>query len=242
MITVHKNNERGYANHGWLEACHSFSFGDFYDPKRMGFGPLRVINEDRIAAGQGFPTHGHKDMEIITYVIEGAIAHKDTLGNGETLRPGEIQRMSAGTGIRHSEFNPLDDQQTHLLQIWILPAKDNQTPSYQQLGIAPKIADGSLTLIGSQQATPSDPHTVKIHQDVDLYAAKPKAGDTISISADTQRLYWLQVVKGDIALNSITASAGDAFAIEDETILDITTLSDSEFLLFDMARSSTKHQ
>lgn len=231
MLHLLKSNDRGHADHGWLNAYHSFSFADYYDPKKMGFSILRVINEDRIQGGEGFPTHGHKDMEIITYIIEGALEHKDTLGNNEVIKPGEVQRMTAGTGIRHSEFNHLKDKQTHLLQIWILPRKKNEKPGYDQKNFSDQIKEGDLTLIGS----PDGKHdSIVINQDMSLYAGHFKAGDSAEFELLKGRQGWLQLISGHINVNHQGMDPGDGLAITQERKLEIKAHKKSEFLFFDL--------
>ena len=230
MITLRKSQDRGTANFGWLDARHSFSFGHYYDPEHMGFGPLRVINEDRIEPGKGFDTHGHRNMEIVTYILEGALEHKDSLGSGEVLRPGEVQRMTAGRGIRHSEFNPSKDEGTHLLQIWLLPEKDGLEPSYEQKDFT-RERHGSLKLVASHDAREG---SLKIHQDVDLFASVLMEGETLSYIINPERKGWLQLAKGSLLLNGLVLGQGDGVAISNESELHIKALKDSDFLLFDM--------
>ncbi|HEX8736413.1 MAG TPA: pirin family protein [Pyrinomonadaceae bacterium] len=232
MIKVRRANERGHANYGWLDTYHTFSFNTYYDPRFMGFRTLRVINEDRVAAGEGFGTHGHANMEIITYVTEGALAHKDSTGGEETLRPHEVQRMTAGTGIRHSEFNPSATESTHLYQIWILPEKDGLTPGYEQTFFAPEEKKGKLRLVASRAGTDG---SVKINQDVSLYSSILAAGEEVSHNLAENRYGWLQVVKGKLEINGEALNASDGAAISDERELKIKALEDeTEFLLFDL--------
>lgn len=228
MLNIRTSNERGHANHGWLNSFHTFSFADYHDPRHMGFRSLRVINEDWVAPGKGFGMHPHQNMEILTYVVSGAIAHKDSLGNSEILRPGEIQRMTAGSGIMHSEFNPSDTEPLHLLQIWIVPNRRSLTPSYEQKEI-PKRAAGELVLI----ASPDGHGTVTINQDVRLYCSHFHANQTVVHPLVEGRAAWLQLIKGSVTVNGKSLQAGDAAAIEDED-MTITANSDSEFLLFDL--------
>src|SRR5262252_4566222 len=195
MITVRPAAERGIANFGWLDSRHSFSFGHYYDPKHMGFGTLRVINEDRVEPGKGFDTHGHRDMEIVSYVLEGALAHKDSLGTGSVIRPGDVQRMSAGTGIRHSEFNHSKTDPVHFLQIWILPERDGLTPSYEQKTFDERAKRGGFRLVGSRDGRDG---SVTIHQDVDLYAAILADGESVSHAFAADRRGWLQVARGSV--------------------------------------------
>lgn len=193
MITIRPSHERGAANYGWLDTRHSFSFSNYYDPRHMGFGPLRVINEDKIAPTQGFGTHGHRDMEIVTYVLSGALEHKDSIGNGSIIRPGDVQRMSAGTGIRHSEFNASDRDSVHLLQIWLLPAENGIDPGYEQIYIDPDQKRGQLRLIGSSDGRDG---SVTIHQDVSLYASLLANGDRVEHTLAPGRVAWVQVAQG----------------------------------------------
>lgn len=217
---------------GWLDTKYTFSFNNYYDPKFMGFRNLRVINEDYVAPGQGFGTHGHADMEIITYVIEGALAHKDSTGGSETLRPHEVQRMTAGSGIRHSEFNPSDTERVHLYQIWILPEKDGLEPGYEQTYFAPESKQGRLKLVASRGG---DDGSVKINQDVQLYSSILSKGEEVTHELAENRHAWLQIVKGSVALKGEILNASDGAAISDETVLKIKSLEDdTEFLLFDL--------
>lgn len=233
MITIRPSHERGAANYGWLDTRHSFSFSNYYDPRHMGFGPLRVINEDKVAPTQGFGTHGHRDMEIVTYVLSGALEHKDSIGNGSIIRPGDVQRMSAGTGIRHSEFNASDRDSVHLLQIWLLPAENGIDPGYEQIYIEPDQKRGQLRLIGSPDGRDG---SVTIHQDVSLYASLLAHGDRVEHTLAAGRVAWVQVAQGAITLNGHTLTAGDGAAIEAETQLAFSsTAEDTELLLFDMA-------
>jgi hypothetical protein len=232
MIKVRRANERGHANYGWLDTYHTFSFNTYYDPQFMGFRSLRVINEDRVAAGEGFGTHGHANMEIITYVTEGALAHKDSTGGEETLRPHEVQRMTAGTGIRHSEFNPSETESTHLYQIWILPEKDGLTPGYEQTYFAPEEKKGKLRLVASRAGADG---SVKINQDVSLYGSILASGEEVAHDLAENRHGWIQVVKGKLEINGETLNASDGAAISDERALKIKALeNDTEFLLFDL--------
>lgn len=231
MIKIRRSNERGHANHGWLDTRFTFSFADYFDPKFMGFRVLRVINEDVIEPAQGFPKHGHRDMEIITYVISGELSHRDSMGNGETVRPNEIQRMTAGTGVLHSEYSSLTDK-THLLQIWILPDKDRLTPSYEQKFFPPEEKQGKLKLVASKGG---DDDSVHINQDVKLYASVLKTGEEVVLNLVEKRYAWIQLISGSLDLNGETLNAGDGAAISEETVLSIESLQDkSEFLIFDM--------
>jgi hypothetical protein len=231
MITIRRAGERGHANFGWLESRHSFSFGQYYDPEHMGFGPLRVINDDRVSPDAGFDTHGHRDMEIISYVLEGGLAHEDSLGTGSVIRPGDVQRMSAGTGIRHSEFNASKTEPVHFLQIWIMPETQGIVPSYEQKHFPEVERAGKLRLVAS--GSPRD-GALKIHQDADLYASLLKAGEKVGFTPRSGRGRWLQVAKGSLAVNGIALQEGDGLAASGERQIDIEANSDSEFLLFDM--------
>lgn len=232
MISVRKSNERGGFNHGWLRTNHTFSFSDYYDPKFMGFRALRVINEDYIAAAEGFPTHPHRDMEIITYIISGALEHKDTLGSHSVIVPGEVQHMSAGTGIRHSEFNHLKDKETHLLQIWIVPDRAGHTPRYGQKNFLPRLEKKNFVLTVSPDGRED---SIAIHQDAMMWVAKPKNGETIEYTLKHGRYAWIQLVKGSLTVNgSVELSVGDGAAISDEDALKIQASQDSEFLFFDL--------
>ncbi|MFM7472188.1 MAG: pirin family protein [Nodosilinea sp.] len=232
MITLRPEAERGGANRGWLDSRHSFSFSNYYDPNHMGFASLRVINEDIISPGGGFPTHGHQDMEILTYVLQGALEHRDSLGNGSVIRPGDIQRMSAGTGIFHSEFNASNREPVHLLQIWLLPASQGIQPGYEQIYVAPEQKQGQLRLVGSSDGRQG---SVTIHQQVDLYATILKAGDQVDYPLASGHVVWIQVAQGALTLNSQNLIAGDGAAISEEKLLTLIGLApESEFLLFDM--------
>ena len=231
MIKIRRSNERGHAHYGWLDTNYTFSFSSYYDPRFMGFRSLRVINEDFIEPDQGFPTHGHADMEILTYVIYGELSHKDSMGNASTILPNEVQRMSAGTGILHSEYSSPTDK-THLLQIWILPEEKDLTPSYEQTFFAPEEKQGKLKLVASRAGTDG---SVTIHQDVNLYSSILAAGDTVEHKLAENRHVWIQIVKGSIALNGETLTQGDGAAVSNETLLKIKSLADeTEFLLFDL--------
>jgi redox-sensitive bicupin YhaK (pirin superfamily) len=233
MIQIRPAKERGHANHGWLDTYHTFSFSDYFDPKHMGFRSLRVINEDRVKGGYGFPTHPHQDMEIITYVLEGSLEHKDSMGTGSTIRPGEIQKMSAGTGIRHSEFNPSKTEAVHLLQIWILPEKKGLRPMYEQKAIPAEEKKGKLRLLGSPEGGDGK---VTIYQDAKLYATELAPGDSVQHELESGRYAWVQVARGKISLNGKTLQAGDGAAVTNEQKLELAGVGDkSEVLLFDLA-------
>jgi quercetin 2,3-dioxygenase len=221
---------RGRARFGWLDSRHTFSFGHYHDDAHMGFGPLRVINEDRVTPGAGFDTHGHSDMEILSYVLEGELAHKDSIGTGSVIRPGEVQRMSAGTGIRHSEFNPSPQAPVHFLQIWILPEREGLKPGYQQSAF-PLDDKGRLHLVASGDGRDG---SLTINQDVDLYAGRLTEGEIVERKLRDGRLGWLQVARGAVSLNGVALATGDGAAVEKETDLVIRADSDAEILLFDM--------
>lgn len=229
-MKLRKSLERGHLNFGWLDTYHTFSFGEYYDPQHMGFRKLRVINEDRVAANQGFGTHPHNNMEIITYVLSGELSHKDSMGNGSTIYPGDVQRMSAGTGVTHSEFNH-SSHEVHLLQIWILPAIQNLTPSYEQKCFLEEEKKNRLCLVASQDARAG---SVKIHQDLDLYASILDEGHDLEFLLKPQRAAWIQVVSGKLEINGVVAQAGDGISTENETNLKISAKEKSEFLLFDL--------
>ena len=232
MIKIRRSKERGHANYGWLDTNYTFSFSNYYDPRFMGFRDLRVINEDVIEPNQGFPTHGHADMEILTYVIKGELSHKDSMGNGPTILPNEVQRMSAGTGVLHSEYSS-PTEETHLLQIWILPEEKNLTPSYEQTFFAPEDKKGKLKLVASRAGTDG---SVTIHQDVNLYSSILAKDEEVSHELAENRHAWIQVIKGEIFLKGEILSAGDGAAISEEKLLKIKSLADeSEFLMFDLA-------
>ena len=231
MINIRQSNERGHTNQGWLDTHYTFSFSDYYDPHFMGFRDLRVINEDFIEADQGFPKHGHRDMEIITYIISGELSHRDSMGNGETIRPGEVQRMTAGTGVLHSEFSSPTDK-THLLQIWILPEAKNLTPAYEQRLFPAQEKHGRLRLVASRGG---DDGSVKINQDVKLYASILGADNEVRYDIVEGRHAWVQLISGSLDLNGETLSLGDGAAISEESSLNIRALThNSEFLLFDL--------
>ncbi|TAF54991.1 MAG: pirin family protein [Oscillatoriales cyanobacterium] len=233
MITIRRAPDRGSVNLGWLDSNYSFSFGHYYDPKHMGFASLRVINEDKIAPGRGFDMHGHSDMEIITYVLQGALKHQDSLGNGSVIRPGDVQRMSAGTGIRHSEYNASKTEPVHLLQIWIQPNEFGIAPSYEETHFDLDQTRNVCRLIGSNDARDG---SVKIHQAIDLYAAVLEEGRSVDHSLQAGRVAWLQVARGSLLCNGEALTAGDGVAIEQAMALTLTgTSEEAEFLLFDMA-------
>ncbi|MGZ6069951.1 MAG: pirin family protein [Myxococcaceae bacterium] len=232
MIHVRKSNERGHANHGWLDSHHTFSFADYYDPEAMGFRALRVINEDRVAAGQGFGRHGHRDMEILSYVLEGGLAHEDSSGGGGVIRPGDVQRMSAGTGVMHSEFNASRTEPVHFLQIWLVPAKRGVAPAYDQKTFPPEQRQGQLRLIASPDAADG---SLKINQDARVYTTLLGKGDAVSHALPPGRHAWVQVARGQVRLGDTVLSAGDGAAISDEPSVTLGADEASEVLLFDLA-------
>ena len=232
MISIRPAQARGTANLGWLDSRHSFSFGHYYDPKHMGFGPLRVINEDRVQPGGGFGTHGHSDMEIISYVLDGALEHKDSIGTGSVIRPGDVQRMSAGSGIRHSEFNHSKREPVHFLQVWLLPERQGLAPSYEQKTFADGEKRGRLRLLASRGGRDG---SLVIHQDADIYASLLDEGDQVQHALRAGRKGWLQVARGAADVNGQTLRAGDGAAVEGEPELTITaTANGTEILLFDL--------
>ena len=230
-IQVRPSKERGHADHGWLKSYFSFSFADYYDPAHMGFRSLRVINEDYVEAGQGFGTHPHKDMEILTYVLQGAIAHKDSMGNASVIRAGEVQKMSAGSGITHSEFNPSSDEKLHLLQIWIVPDTKGITPNYEQYALPKPDDKDPLQLIASSQGGKD---IIRFYQDAELYRGLLKKDASATHAVRPQRGLWLQMIKGDLDVNGARLKAGDAAAVENETEVVLKSYADSEFLMFDL--------
>ena len=231
MQTIRHADERGEADLGWLDSRHTFSFGDYYDPRQMGYGSLRVINEDRVQPGRGFDPHGHSDMEIVSYVLSGALEHKDSLGTGSVIRPGEVQRMTAGTGIRHSEFNPSREEPVHFLQIWILPERSGLEPGYEQKRFSDAEKRGRLCLVGSRDGRDG---SLTIHQAVDLYATLLDPEDEIAHTAAPGHKIWVQVVHGAIRCNGQRVNAGDGVAIEGEDVR-LRAETGAEALLFDMA-------
>jgi hypothetical protein len=233
MIAVRPAAERGTVNLGWLDSRHSFSFGHYYDPDHMGFGALRVINEDRVRPGAGFDTHGHQDMEIISYVLEGALEHKDSIGTGSVIRPGDVQVMSAGTGIRHSEFNHSKKEPVHFLQIWVLPDRRGLPPRYDQKSFPASEKRDRLRLVGSPDGRDG---SIVIHQDADIYDALLSNGHVVTQPVRAGRKSWVQVVSGAVEVNGAAAVAGDGVAAENEALLSITSRAeDSEVLVFDLA-------
>jgi redox-sensitive bicupin YhaK (pirin superfamily) len=233
MLNHRRAEERGQANFGWLDSRHTFSFGHYHDPDHMGFGPLRVINDDRVAPGGGFPTHPHSNMEIISYVLEGALEHRDSLGTGSVIRPGDVQRMSAGSGIRHSEFNASKTEPVHFLQIWIIPEEQGLAPSYEQKAFGDDEKRNRLRLVGSRDGRDG---SVTIHRDVDLYAALLGDGVTVHHDLRAGRAAWAQVARGTVRINGTQLHPGDGLAIVSAKDIELTgTSDDAEVLLFDMA-------
>ena len=234
MIRIRRSDERGHADHGWLNTYHTFSFADYYDPKVMGFRTLRVINEDRVAQGRGFGMHGHEDMEILTYVLQGSLAHKDSMGHQETLGPNEIQRMSAGTGVRHSEFNPSSTDPVHFFQIWIEPATTGTQPSYEQIRFDPEEKKNKLKLLAGPEG---DNGVAWINQDAHMFVAELAKGVEVPYSLSAERAAWVHVVRGTVAVNGIELQTGDAAAVSGEEKLALTGVDSepSEILLFDLA-------
>ena len=237
MIRLRRADERGHANHGWLDSYHTFSFAEYYDPAAMGFRALRVINEDRVAPGKGFGTHPHRDMEIVTYVVEGSLAHRDSLGNGSSIIPGDVQRMSAGTGITHSEFNGSASEPVHLLQIWLLPLFKDLAPSYEQKHFTVQDRSGRWQLL----ASPTGEHgEVTVHSPVYLYATMLAAGESLDFALKPGRAAWLQVISGTLTLGDHQLGAGDAAAVEDESGLQVRASETSHALLFDLGNLPAK--
>ncbi len=232
MITIRPADERGHTNLGWLDSYHTFSFGDYRDPYHMGFSDLRVINEDRVKPGKGFGTHGHRDMEILSLVLEGALEHKDSMGTGSTIRPGDVQRMSAGTGVTHSEFNPSKDAPVHFLQIWILPERAGLRPEYEQKSFPEAERRGRLRLVASRDGREG---SVTIHQNASVYVASLDAGLRVEHRPAAGRSAWVQVARGALKLNGKALKAGDGAALADEAEITIAALEPSELLLFDLA-------
>jgi redox-sensitive bicupin YhaK (pirin superfamily) len=232
MIRIRKSQARGHARHGWLESRHTFSFAGYYDPQHMGFRDLRVINEDRVLPRRGFDAHSHRDMEIVSYVLSGALEHEDSLGNGSVIRPGDVQRMSAGTGVTHSEFNPSATEPVHFLQIWLLPEREGTPPSWEQKHFPAESRRGRLCLVASRDARDG---ALRVHQDVELYAALLEAGERVEHGLRPGRHAWLQLARGRCALNGVALETGDGAAVSDETKLVIDDAAGAELLLFDLA-------
>ena len=232
MISVRRADERGHADHGWLDTRHTFSFADYHDPKYVGFRGLRVINEDRVQPGQGFPPHGHRDMEIVSYVLAGALEHKDSMGTGSVIRPGDVQRMSAGTGVRHSEYNHSKDEPVHFLQVWILPERRGLEPGYEQRHFSDADKRAGLRLIASREGTDG---SVTIHADARIYAAVVEQGQRLRHALAEHRHAWLQVARGAITLNDRPLVHGDGAAVSGEPALTIAGAERAEVLVFDLA-------
>ena len=232
MITVRRAAERGRSDLGWLDSRHTFSFGDYHDERFMGFRDLRVINDDRVRASRGFGTHAHRDMEIVSYVLEGALEHRDSLGTGSVIRPHEVQRMSAGRGVTHSEFNASEHDDVHFLQIWILPAERGLPPSYEQRPFPPEQKRGRLRLVGAPDGRDG---AVTVHQDVAIYATLLDPGQRVEHRLASGRHAWVQVASGEVTVNGQSLVAGDGAAVSDEAALDLTARSDAEVLVFDLA-------
>jgi hypothetical protein len=231
-MKIRRSSERGHAQHGWLDSHHTFSFADYYDPKAMGFRALRVINEDRVIAGEGFPTHAHRDMEIISYVLEGSLAHKDSIGTNGVIKPGDVQRMSAGTGVRHSEYNGSKEAGVHFLQIWIVPDRAGHEPSYEQKNFSDAEKRGKLRLVASPNGQSG---SVSIHQDARLYAGLFDAGEKATYDLKPGRGAWVHVVRGEVSVNGEKLVAGDAAAIETTGKIELAGTTGGEVLLFDLA-------
>jgi quercetin 2,3-dioxygenase len=231
MQEIRRSEDRGHADHGWLRSYHSFSFADYFDPAHVEFGPLRVINEDRVSPGAGFGTHGHRDMEIISYVLAGELAHRDSMGNGSTIRPGDVQRMSAGTGVRHSEFNPSSSEPVHFLQIWIQPSSMGIEPSYEQKHFGTADKRGRLRLIASPDGAGG---SLLIHQDARLYAAILDARDEVALDVDAARRVYVQVARGALTAHGTKLAAGDALMLTRTQRVDLGAADDAEVLVFDL--------
>ncbi|MBZ5701974.1 MAG: pirin family protein [Acidobacteriia bacterium] len=232
MMQLRRSQERGHFDHGWLDTYHTFSFADYHDPRHVHFRTLRVINEDRVAPGGGFPTHPHRDMEIVTYVLEGALQHRDSMGNGSVIRPGDVQRMSAGTGVTHSEFNASESEPVHLLQIWMFPKRKGIAPSYEQKSFGEAEKRGKLRLIASPDGREG---SVTIHQDDELYIALLGAGETVRHELQPERHAWVHVARGRAQVNGTELAAGDGAAISAEKAVELSGVQDAEVLLFDLA-------
>jgi redox-sensitive bicupin YhaK (pirin superfamily) len=235
MIQIRRSEDRGHANHGWLDSHHTFSFAGYHDPEHMGFRALRVINEDRVRPGAGFGQHGHQDMEIVSYVVSGSLAHKDSLGNGSVLTSGDVQRMTAGTGVLHSEMNPSLEEPVHFLQIWVVPESRGLEPGYEERNVPEEDKRGGLRLIATGNGAASAGEALKIHQDVDLYATVLEPGESTGLDLRPGRHAWVQVVDGELDLNGEALAAGDGAAIGDESRLDLTAKTDAHVLVFDLA-------
>jgi redox-sensitive bicupin YhaK (pirin superfamily) len=232
MITVRKAGQRGHAEHGWLDSWHTFSFADYYDPQHMGFRSLRVINEDRVAPGKGFPTHPHRDMEILTYVLDGALEHKDSMGNGSVMRSGDVQRMSAGSGVTHSEFNGSRDEPVHFLQIWIMPEARSLQPGYEQKNFSRQERQGKFKVVAARDGADG---AVVVHQDLKLLAGLFAEGERAKYALSPGRHAWLHVARGKVRVSGVELEAGDALQVSDEAGLELTGVRDAEVLLFDLS-------
>jgi quercetin 2,3-dioxygenase len=232
MISIRRGSDRGHRNYGWLDTFHTFSFNDYHDPAFMGFRSLRVINEDRVAPGEGFGTHPHRDMEIVTYVLSGALAHKDSMGSGSTIRPGEVQRMSAGTGVTHSEFNGDPEQPVHFLQIWLLPERKGIVPAYEQKAFPEGERKGRLRLVASRDGRDG---SVTIHQDAEIYAALLRKDESVPVTLRPGRHAWVQVARGSVRLNGDPLAAGDGASVSGEEHLTMAGVEPAEVLVFDLA-------
>ncbi|CAG4888435.1 pirin family protein [Paraburkholderia saeva] len=231
MLQIRRSDERGHANHGWLDSYHSFSFADYYDPDHMQFGPLRVINEDVIGPGEGFGTHGHRDMEIVTYVLQGALAHKDSMGNGSTIRPGDVQRMSAGTGVMHSEFNASKEEPLHLLQIWVLPARRGDAPGYEEKRFEDADKRGRLRVVASPDGRDG---SVTIHSDASIHAGLFDGAERADFTVPAGRRVYVQVARGGVTVNGEALTAGDAAMLADVDTVTLEKGNQAEVLLFDL--------
>jgi hypothetical protein len=232
MIQIRRSDERGRAQFGWLDSRHTFSFGEYHDPDQMGFRDLRVINEDHVQPGAGFGTHGHRDMEILTYVVSGSLAHRDSIGNGSVLRRGDVQRMTAGTGVKHSEMNPSLEEPVHLLQIWILPERPGLAPGYEETHVSDEDKRGGLRLIASRRAGDG---VLEIHQDVDLHATILEPGQVARLELRRGRHAWVQIIRGEATLNGHALGPGDGAAVSDEASLVLAAGTETEALVFDLA-------
>jgi redox-sensitive bicupin YhaK (pirin superfamily) len=232
MITRRPSDARGLADHGWLKSRHTFSFAEYHDPAHMGFRNLRVINEDRVAPGQGFGTHGHRDMEIISYVLDGELGHRDSMGTGSVIRPGDVQRMTAGTGVRHSEMNPSPETPVHFFQIWLLPERAGIAPGYEQKRFEDSEKRGRLRLVAARDGRDG---AITLHADAELYAGLLAPGDRVRLDLRPGRHAWIQVARGTLTANGLPLEAGDGAAVSDESAVDITASSDAEVLVFDLA-------
>ena len=233
IVTVRPAGERGRADFGWLDSRHTFSFGEYHDPRHMGFRTLRVINEDRVAAGGGFPTHPHRDMEILSYVVEGALEHRDSMGNGSVIRPGDVQRMSAGTGVTHSEFNASKETATHFLQIWIVPERRGIAPGYEQAAFSIERKAGRLCLVASRDGRDG---SLTIHQDADVYACDLATGARVRHQSGEGRGQWIQVIRGSVEMAGTRLAAGDGASVENAASIEVCARDDAEFLLFDLGQ------